>query len=53
VEADERTPEQVAADIAWLHELRGTNGHLNGVAGGIEAHLDNLSEWADEPAEVA
>jgi hypothetical protein len=42
-EPEDRTPEQIAADIAWLRELRArVNARWGVVVGGHDAHLDTL-----------
>lgn len=43
IEPEDRTPEQIAADIAWLRTLRAkVQARWGGVVGGHDAHLDTL-----------
>ncbi len=39
---EDRSPAQVAADLAWLRQVRADTRHLDRVYGGHEQHLDTL-----------
>jgi hypothetical protein len=45
VQPEDRTPEQVAADLDWLRTLRANvQRRWGGIYGGHDAHLDTLDE---------
>jgi hypothetical protein len=45
VEPEDRTPEQIAADLDWLRTLRAkVHERWGGIVGGHDAHLDTLDE---------